>query len=456
MIDSKILRSKHPVFTYQSFNYKEVGNEIHLQFFYHLAPSFPFVHTLRIGLPDSYRKKDLKQFEAIIFHIGLVDMFSYWKSAISSHIVVEAGNLEQAQIDWITNLLINGMGEFFYRNSIDFTQPNFVSITSQSSHSHSVFSADIPNKYLVPIGGGKDSLVSLKIISEQNFPYACLFINPNPAMKAIETIIQVDSVTVKRILDPELFRLNDQGYLNGHTPFSASIACISLLCGVLFNCNSVLVSNERSSNEGNALYKNHDINHQYSKTFAFEKTFNTYAKSYLSKNSSYISFLRPLYELQISRIFSEFHEYFSTFKSCNIGRGKEWCGNCSKCLFVYLSLFPFVADNQLLTIFSKDLLSDTKLIPTLDALVGKTDVKPFECVGTREEVVVSLYLAIEKNRKKQSDLLPLLYYAKHTLLVGQVDLEKRSETLLRSWNQEHNLSEKLTTVLKEYSHNEIT
>ena len=85
-----------------------------------------------------------------------------------------------------------------------------------------------------------------------------------------------DLLLVKRTLDQNMLDLNQQGYLNGHTPFSAMAAFASYLTAMVWGRKYITLSNEASANE--STIKGSSVNHQYSKTFEFEKDFNEYKK----------------------------------------------------------------------------------------------------------------------------------------------------------------------------------
>jgi len=148
------------------------------------------------------------------------------------------------------------------------------------------------------------------------------------------------------------------------------------------------------------------INHQWAKSSEFEKMFKDYCKKYLAKDINYFSFLRKYTELEISKMLTKYPKYFSSFSSCNasmrIGAKQiRWCGNCPKCLFVYMTLYPFLGKKQLLKIFKKDLFKNKKLLPTMKALIGEEfggipRPKPFECVGTYKESKMALKLSLKK------------------------------------------------------------
>lgn len=66
------------------------------------------------------------------------------------------------------------------------------------------------------------------------------------------------------------------------------------------------------------------INHQYSKSYEFENDFEEYSKKYLKTEIKYFSFLRPLNELQIAKLFSKYKKYHKVFKSCNVRKQRRY------------------------------------------------------------------------------------------------------------------------------------
>ena len=242
-------------------------------------------------------------------------------------------------------------------------------------------------KTLVPIGGGKDSVVTLECLRNV-MSVTPLIVNPRGAtLNCVKTAGYKDDgfIVINRTLDPTMLKLNAEGYLNGHTPFSALLAFISLLVAFGSRSKYIALSNENSANESTVPGTN--INHQYSKSIEFESDFRNYVAENLSEEVQYFSFLRPLSELQIAKLFSQCEAYHPVFRSCNVGsKTDSWCGHCPKCLFTWIILSPFLSREKLVSIFGKDLMADRSLQPILDELNGTAAVKPFECVGTVEEV----------------------------------------------------------------------
>lgn len=454
MLKTKELRKRYPVFLYKSYSSEYKKGGLHISFDFAVPPDILFHPRVVVKnvSPIDLKRVGKSTLKNLIFHLGLIEMISYWKATCSSEIVVEAGHLTKQQIAWWHDLIMKGMGEYFYKNKINFTEKNFLTLTLGHPHydSHGyinktkLYQQKLKKQTLVPVGGGKDAVVTLELLKK--IPHRAFLLNPKQEQLAILKIARAKNpIVVERTIDPRLLELNRGGYLNGHTPFSAYLAFLTTLVAILFNHKYIALSNERSSNEGNVRYLGKTINHQYSKSFDFEKRFRSYTKTYLAKEVEYFSFLRPLYELQIARMFARYPKYFPAFLSCNEahkttsgtrkptgipafalrraqGYGEaRWCGKCAKCLFVFISLYPFIGEKQTTKIFKKNLLKDKMLKPLLGELMGKRKFKPFECVGTTRESKVALLLSLQK---------------------------KKDHQMLKTWSNQHFLPPSMENILK--------
>jgi len=307
-------------------------------------------------------------------------------------------------------------------------------------------SFDAEDSVIIPVGGGKDSIVTIELLSEYGKDNLLLILNPRNACTQTASIAGYDDskiIIVKRLIDPVLLKMNDEGFLNGHTPFSSLLAFVSLLCAFITGKKHITLSNESSANE--ATVENTSVNHQYSKSYEFERDFRNYYMKYITNDLNYFSFLRPINELQIAKFFSKYNQYFTTFRSCNSGsKTDSWCGNCPKCLFTYIILSPFIKKGMLKKIFGKDIFNDENLLEIFNQLIGIADTKPFECVGTIDEVNSALCLHI----KNEKDRLPYLleYYINTENYHKYRDID--ISLLLKEYNKEHFLENLFEKILK--------
>ncbi len=441
------LREKHPRLVYQSYEFEQTGSELEITFHFRLEPNIDFNPKIIIPTFQTINKEKL---ENLVFHLGLVESISYWKLACPKEFVIAAGNLTDNQIAWWKDLFINGLGEFFYKNDIDPTQPDLISIIPNQEKPILPAQNFEVDGDLVLVGGGKDSAVTLEILKQLPTRKAALMLSPIPAADRVaDTAGYSDKVEIKRTIDPKLIELNSQGYLNGHTPFSAYLAFLSILTAALHNFREIIVSNERSAEVGNLTFHGLEINHQYSKSPQFEKKFREYAKKFLTDDIEYFSFLRPLYDLQISKLFSQMPQYFSSFRSCNVNREKNsWCGTCAKCAFVYLSLSPFIPHAKMLEIFGSDFFETLPIQKYVTDLVGLGNHKPFECVGTEEESRLAVGLAIQKYKDEGLDVPTFLIQVEKQLNLDENSLNTLGNNVYQKWSEDNFLPHEYEDLLR--------
>ena len=128
----------------------------------------------------------------------------------------------------------------------------------------------------------------------------------------------------------------------------------------------------------------------------------------LFRSVEYFSLLRPWNEWRIVRQFVSYEKYFKIFRSCNAGsKTGVWCCSCSKCLYVYIMLSAFLTQRRLEGIFGENLLEREDLQHYFDGLVADSIDKPFECVGTREEINAAMSSVVE-DCLEQGTVMPAL------------------------------------------------
>jgi hypothetical protein len=433
------LRAKHPIFTYEAFDYQRTSEGLKITFHFNVGNEFSFQPSTVVPCRSFYKWDSLsdEKLSLLVFNIGMVELVSYWKSVCSPTIVVKPYSLTSEQIKFWKKLYFNGLSEFFYLNGINASKEDFVLIQSDSDKTLAKATFDNDDSFIVPIGGGKDSVVTLELLSQAGKDICPMIINPRGATTECAAIAGYDReafIEIKRTIHPLLLKLNAEGYLNGHTPFSAMLAFYTLLASAMTGRKFIALSNESSANESTIIGTN--VNHQYSKSLEFENDFRRYVKDYISDDFDYFSFLRPLTELQIAMLFARNRKYFSVFKSCNVGSKTDvWCGSCAKCLFAYIILSPFIEPETLNAIFGKSMLDDESLKLYFVQLIGKEAQKPFECVGTVDEVNSALALTIKR------------FYSSNNRPLLLKDYELGSAVVpLNTLSNEHNVPEELLTL----------
>lgn len=445
----KELREKYKTFIYEDFKVIDDKEEIILEYYFKIDDLEEFKPQIKIPKKDYIINEKIQFSDSFAFHIGMIELISYWKCTCSPNVVIKCGNLNEEQITWFKKLYFYGLGELFFTNNIKSQLSDFMNITCISNKDMN-FKTDDEQKYsgyIFPIGGGKDSCVTIETLKELSTNNYCLIVNPKPVTLECARIAGYSEnkiISVQRKIDTRLIELNNKGFINGHTPFSSLLAFVTYYLAFLTGKKYIALSNEVSSNESNVVGEK--INHQYSKSLEFENDFRYYVKKYIKSPIEYFSFLRPLNELQIASIFSKLEQYHNIFKSCNQGSKEQvwkWCCNCPKCMFVYIILSPFLYKEKLLNIFGEDLYERKDLLKTFIELTGNGDTKPFECVGTFEEVCFAITKTISNLEKKGKVLPYMLQYYKDNFKLSDL-----SNDLTELFNEDNNLTKEQEEILK--------
>ncbi|MEO7065287.1 MAG: UDP-N-acetyl-alpha-D-muramoyl-L-alanyl-L-glutamate epimerase [Rhodanobacter sp.] len=366
-------------------------------------------------------------FNAALKLLHLIAGISYYKAGVPPAIEVADGPLDNATADLLDALYLHGLAEFAYRNGLDLRGriafPRFVANGTASSSrgveeasdpaadSLTAGALNLPARTLIPIGGGKDSLVAIEAIKSIGGAATAVWIGNSPLIAACAERTGLPLLNISRELAPALFELNRLGAWNGHIPVTAVNSAIIAVAAVLYGYDSIAFANERSASAATLEYDGQQVNHQWSKGYVFERLLGDWLHTHVASDLHYCSLLRPYSELAITRAFSKLIPYFDVFSSCNrnfklLGPkpADRWCGQCPKCHFVFLALAPFLPKPRLLSIFGRNLLDDEAQAAGFDALLEYQEHKPFECVGEGAEARAAMY-ALSQRPEWQEDAL---------------------------------------------------
>ena len=406
MQDKFAIRNHYNEFIFESFEVERGINGIHASFVYKLG-EHTFTPTADIPIADIRNEWIDDDFlHELFFNFGIINAINYYKLSLAPKFTIKCGTLDDNQKAFFAKLFYNGLGELMFVNNLLMPFEGFLTIDAPAPTEKKQFHLD--NDFsgnLIPVGGGKDSVVTLEALQPFHNDNLCFQYRRNiyPENRAALDCIRLAGYTMNETcsfdltLDPHMLELNSQGFYNGHIPFSSCLAFAGIIVAYLNNKANIILSNEASANEGNIAGTT--INHQYSKSFEFERDFSNYIASYLTDKIHYFSLLRCLNEYEIVQKFIKYPSYLSVFRSCNVGtKSNSWCGHCAKCLYVYIMLYPFVDKEQLEAIFGHDLLDDGSLMQVFYGLINPDATKPFECVGTRDEINYSLRLAVDNSK----------------------------------------------------------
>lgn len=382
----------------------------------------------------------------IVCYLGIISSFNLFDLEYFDEVIIECIALDKEESNYFSNLSFNGLAEFRYINKININKKiKFSSIYNQNNYPYKKSKLLLNKKTILLNGGGKDSAVAAEILKLIKEDYSWLTLNMNTTRKNIILTSKIkDGFSLSRVLDKNIRK--DGKYL-GHKPVSALIAFISILYAYIHKYSYVVTANEHSSNFSNLKINNISINHQYTKSLDFENKFNVFMQNKLFKGITYYSILRPLYEIQITKIFSSYKQYFPHFISCNIGvKENRWCLKCPKCTFIFLALAPFISITNIKKIWGSNLFLNKDITDNILKLIDNNS-KPFDCVGTKEECRLALYLC-EKNKLlegvSKSTKKELFKY------IQNYDYEKNLKKYLQTYKRENNIPKIIVPKLEKF------
>ena len=391
--------------------------------------------TVPGAAPERWGGTDVGEAARLVFLLAGV---SYYKTAAPPVIDLGETAVTDTERAFLRAFYTGGLAEFGYRNGLDLSglQIEGPRRPSPARPAHPQAPAPGAGRPLVPFGGGIDSIVTTEMIRARAEPALFVVSRPGDRFDAIERPAAVTGLPViraEREIDPQLLRSRDLGFRNGHVPVTGIISAIAVLAAVLDGRDAVVMSNEWSASIPTLEVNGSPVNHQYSKSEAFEGAFREVLAGALGPDFAYFSALRPFSELWVAQRFAALTQYHDTFRSCNRAfhidkslRLDHWCGRCDKCCFIDLILAPFVPAADLERIFggqeplggddSTDPEAgvgggpdDGALADKFRSLLGTSPTsKPFECVGEVGECRAAALLAAQRPDRAGSKLLQVL------------------------------------------------
>ncbi|MCF7844535.1 MAG: hypothetical protein K9M03_01760 [Kiritimatiellales bacterium] len=436
---------KYNSFIFDTFDFDQKSGKVELK--YSLDDTVRFLETVEF-LGD-YQPVSLTILDRAFLALHLIGGISYFKTACPPNIQVQSGELNADHAAFWNRVYHKGLGEFCFQNKIDPTTLASFTATEVTP----LLDIERPKNagsVLVPIGGGKDSIVTIELLKKAGKDVTLMRMNEHPLVTELIEATGLPSISLERTLSQRLFELNKQGALNGHVPITAYVSCLSVVTALLYGFESIAMSNERSANEGNIEKDGQMVNHQWSKSWEFENLFSEYIKSYITTDLNYFSLLRHLSEFAITKYFATLPEYFTKVTSCNrnwkISRedtSERWCCECPKCAFSFCMYSAFLPLDTLVEIFGKNLYSETSLRILYRELLGLEGMKPFDCVGTAEEVQAAFILA---HKRGDLDSTPIMQMFLEEVLPTIKDPDKVVSAALEP-SSEHGIPEEFLSVL---------
>lgn len=412
--------------------------------------------TETLVFPVSLKLDSSMQSALRALHLALG--ISYYKIFLPPSIV-HSYEMDAYEADFWNDVFRNGLGEFLYVNKL--SKDQVAQFNEQAGTSFKRGQAPkLTDKALLGIGGGKDSIVAGELLKNLGIKTEGFVMATGEQLgqsKAVADIMGIPLNAVGRTLDPQLMNLQmEPGAYRGHVPISLIFGLVGTVLALCQNAAYVAVANEASSSTPTTEWEGEAVNHQWSKSFSFEKSLQAYIKKHIAEELNYFSAIRPLTSIAVAKKFVQYPQYFEVFTSDNfvfrIDPSKRpngrWSLESPKSLSSFILLAPWLSDSEMTRIFTQNFLDQPELEHLFMELTGIEGHPPLDCVGTIEELVLSLNLLAEKDRYTSSHLMEL---AREKQVIHDGDWQKELKSLLELEKDEAfpaNLKDKILTELQ--------
>ncbi|HEX3981533.1 MAG TPA: hypothetical protein VHW93_09915, partial [Acidimicrobiales bacterium] len=236
---------------------------------YALDDQYSFVETVTFETPPvGDAGVDRSGLERAILHLHIAAGTSYYKAAAPRRVLVETNGLLPSEQEFHRHLYDDGLREFAVTNGLAVPLPVRIE-GAGDGHPPPPTSAERSGGLVVPIGGGKDSMVLIEALKP--FEPRLFAVNPHPLVIRLAQQSGLELLVVRRQLSPRLGELNAAGGLNGHVPITAIVSLIAVVGSFLYGYDTIAMAVERSASEETLVVDGVPVNHQYSKSLEFER-----------------------------------------------------------------------------------------------------------------------------------------------------------------------------------------
>lgn len=297
--------------------------------------------------------------------------------------------------------------------------PEFKAVSNEEQYGPVRLKESEKERMLSFCGGGKDSLVSGKILKDVGVEHDYLVYS-----SSIYGLQEIQHQLINKIIDqdhlPRVHRqwvfddFLDSPVLNLYERFGVktktaaetpSSIFASLPIALAHSYKYLVLGHEKSADVGQVVWKKtgEDVNHQWGKSFEAETLLNDYLKKHLVENLHYFSILKPIYD---PLIFTRLRKSLSLVPythSCNID--KPWCCRCAKCAYVFINYLAYLPEETVKRTFGKNLSNFEEDVFVFRELLGLEKHLPFECIGQQEEVLLAFAMCSKKGVKNKAVLM---------------------------------------------------
>jgi len=421
-------------FTYTDFRVEDDQRTVRFEYIVrHEGENHTLTESLEFPVPLKDTPEQQRSLRALHIALGV----SYYKTFLPP-IIVHPYAMDEAEADFWNKMWRGGLGEFLYVNKL--SADRLTKFETQEGQRFEGKTAVETKGALLGIGGGKDSIVAGELLKSLGVPVSGFVMATGEALGQAGLAAQTMEVplhAVKRTLDRTVSELGRMpGGHRGHVPISLVFGLVGAALAIATDSAYVVVANEASASIPRTSWNDEPVNHQWSKSFEAEQALQAYVKASIAASVTYFSAIRPLTSIGVAKLFARLPQYFEVFTSDNsVFRvdparrpGGRWSLESPKSLSSCILLAPWLSDEDVHRTFTINFLNEASLAKLFLELTGIEGEPPLDCVGTVDELVLSMNLLARSGRYGDTALMQL---ARDSGVIKDGDWQQTLHSLLQ-------------------------
>ena len=154
-------------FIFESYHYDPAASTLSLQYRFGGGPRFEEILIFDF-VPQDLSPAATEVLDRIFRLIFLMSGVSYYKAFIPKTLVCEAFPVDRPTAEFLQNFYEKGLAEFAFRNGVSLH--GHFRFQSTSASTAIPITVDLPRRTCVPVGGGKDSIVTIECLRQGGEP----------------------------------------------------------------------------------------------------------------------------------------------------------------------------------------------------------------------------------------------------------------------------------------------
>ena len=370
------------------------------------------------SLHQHYGDEFMERVYFLIAGMQLIILASLRPDVVSINSTLEKYYTLEFKSMW-EKLFNNALGQWRFENNLpNWEGPRFTAEPQETTpipvklKEPQVFSSNgAPVHSIAYCGGGKDGLLSMKLLDKATIPHSSYSFSLSQCGQASEQIqraqkvlqhckpVHCHSVTIINSfleLSVPMQLWSDELGVKVQQDFGLIEFFAILPIMLQYGYSHAVLGNERSSNVGNLMWSAEGkvVNHQWLKGYDAEQLINQCFHN-LVEDLHYYSILQPIHDVLIFTLLRQEVQAVTATHSCNVH--PPWCKQCPKCCYVWLSFQAYLPQEPIDRMFDGANLLDVEENQLyFKQMLGLGTQKPFECVGEIEETQLAFELCHRK------------------------------------------------------------